>query len=73
MNISHETPPRGHDNGEASQLITTRDLARRLGVSSNTIRKWVRQGRIPCIRVGQKTLRFDAVAVMDSLRKGGDV
>ena len=72
MQTSHEMSPRGHDAGEAPRLITTSELARCLGVTSDTIRKWAKEGRIPCLRVGQKTLRFDAAAVLDSLREGGD-
>jgi excisionase family DNA binding protein len=79
MNTSRETPIRGHDDGDVARLITTSDLARRLGVTSDTIRKWARDGRIPCLRVGQKTLRFDPKAVLNALghnqdahREGGD-
>lgn len=77
MSTSHNTPPRGHDDGEATRLITTSELAERLGVTSDTIRKWTREGRIPCLRVGQKTLRFDLAVVLDALeygepRDGGD-
>ena len=71
MQTSQEMPPRGHDNSDAARLITTREMASRLGVTSDTIRKWAREGRIPCMRIGLKTLRFDAAAVLDSLRKGG--
>jgi len=70
MSISHDTPPRGHDDGEATRLITTSELAERLGVTSDTIRKWTREGRIPCLRVGQKTLRFDLAVVLDALEYG---
>lgn len=79
MSIPHDTPACGHDDGEATRLITTSELASRLGVTSDTIRKWTRDGRIPCLRVGQKTLRFDADAVMAVLEandsratEGGD-
>ena len=77
MSTSHDTPARGHDGGEADRLITTSELAERLGVTSDTIRKWTREGRIPCLRVGRKTLRFDLAAVLDALgygepRDGGD-
>jgi len=67
MSTSHDTPACGHDDGGATRLITTSELASRLGVTSDTIRKWTREGRIPCLRVGQKTLRFDADAVMAAL------
>ena len=72
MNTSHETPLHGHDDGDVARLITTSDLAHHLGVTSDTIRKWARDGRIPCIRVGQKTLRFDPKAVLDALGHNHD-
>lgn len=79
MSTSHNTPAYGQDHGGATRLITTSELASCLGVTSDTIRKWTREGRIPCLRVGQKTLRFDVDAVMISLAatdppapKGGD-
>lgn len=67
MNTSQKRTPCGYDDSEPVRLITTRELARRLGVTSNTIRKWTREGRIPCLRIGQKTLRFNAAAVIKVL------
>ena len=79
MRTTQQTPGDGHDNGEATRLITTSELASRLGVTSDTIRKWARDGRVPCLRVCRKTLRFDAAAVVAALeanasrqRAGGD-
>jgi excisionase family DNA binding protein len=51
-------------------LVTTRELAAVLGVTTDTIRGWARSGRIPCLRVGQKTLRFDREAVLAAIRDG---
>lgn len=58
------TPP------AATPLVTTRELAAELGVTADTIRGWARSGRIPCMRVGQKTLRFDREAVLAAIRDG---
>lgn len=41
-----------------SELITTRDVARRYGVAVGTVQAWVRQGRIPCIRPSRRVIRF---------------
>lgn len=41
-----------------------------LGVTTNTISGWARSGRIPCLRVGRKTLRFDREAVLAVIRNG---
>jgi len=67
MNTAQKRTLCGYDDSEQPRLITTRELARRLGVTSNTIRKWTREGRIPCLRIGQKTLRFDATVVIKVL------
>ena len=71
METSHQTPGDGHDIGEAAQLINAHDLARRLGVKTNTVHVWAKDGRIPCMRVGQKTIRFDADAVLAALAANG--
>ena len=41
-----------------SELVTTRDVAERYGVSVETVQAWVREGRIPHIRPSRKTVRF---------------
>jgi len=51
-------------------LVSARELAAMLGVTTNTIRGWARSGRIPCLRVGRKTLRFDRGAVLAAIRDG---
>jgi len=48
--------------------LTTRQLAERLQVSPNTVCRLARQGRIPCHRVGHRTLRFVAAEVDAALR-----
>jgi excisionase family DNA binding protein len=35
-------------------LLTTKQVADRIGVSSETIARWADNGRIPCARVGVK-------------------
>jgi len=37
-------------------LISIMEAARRLGLSSHTIRAWVRQGRFPYIQLGRRLL-----------------
>lgn len=72
--ISRPEPPPAHSTPPtpppATPLVTTRELAAVLGVTADTIRGWARSGRIPCLRVGQKTLRFDRVAVLAAIRDG---
>ena len=49
-------------------LLKTKDLAQFLSVSPCTIKKMVREGTIPYLRVGRQ-LRFDRAAVMEALSK----
>jgi len=70
MRTTQQPPGNGHDKAEPARLITTGELAQRLGVTSDTIRKWTRDRRIPCLRVGRKTLRFDLAAVLVALEHG---
>ena len=53
------------------ELLKTIDLARRLQVRPNTIRRWVRRGLIPVLRVSPKVMRFDLAAVLHALQDRG--
>ena len=44
-------------------LLTVRDVAKMLGIGEAALRKLVRQGAIPCLRFGPRTLRFDPEAL----------
>jgi len=46
-----------------TQLITAKELAARLRLSPNTIRRWAREGRIPRLRPSARVTRFDFDAV----------
>lgn len=52
------------------ELITSRELAGRLKLCEETVRRLAREHVIPSIRIGAKTLRFDAQAVESALRGG---
>ena len=41
----------------ALRLITADDVSAMTGFTANTIRRWARQGSIPCRRIGQR-VRF---------------
>ena len=41
-----------------NDLLTTRQIANRLGVTVQTIRRWTRERKIPHLRVGPKVVRF---------------
>lgn len=52
------------------ELLTTREIARRLQLSATTIRVWAREGRIPAVRVSTNRLRFEWEAVLRALQEG---
>ena len=50
-------------------LLTTEQLARRLYVGAKMVREMERTGRIPSIRMGPSTVRYDYEEVVAALRK----
>lgn len=50
-------------------LLTTSDAAKRLGVSVRTVRRWVRNRRIPSLRCGQRIIRLRWRDVVEALRQ----
>lgn len=59
-------------SGHEHALLTLREVAAYLRVSEKTVRRWVAQGRIPCVRLG-RVVRFVAGDVFRwvSARKAG--
>jgi len=49
------------------RLLTPRELARVLKIGEEAVAKLRRAGRIPCVRIGQRTIRFDLDAVLKAL------
>lgn len=56
-----------HPPNPSSELESTKALASRLQVRPETILKWASRGRIPCIRLSARVLRFDHAAVLRAL------
>jgi excisionase family DNA binding protein len=48
---------------EAPDLLTTKQAAARLGFKPVTVLKWIREGRLACVRYGPVSLRIPASAV----------
>jgi excisionase family DNA binding protein len=53
----------------ATQFLTRSDVSRLLGVSPNTVTRWAREGRLPCLVTLGGHHRFDR-EVVEELRKG---
>lgn len=43
---------------QAGDLVTSRVVAARFGVTVTTVRRWVRENRIPYVRLSRRTVRF---------------
>jgi len=52
-----------------SELISTAQLSKELGVSDDLVRLWVREQGCPHIRAGQKKLRYRIADVVTWLEK----
>lgn len=48
----------------ATDLLTTSEIAKRVKVSPTTIRSWTRRGLIPAVRLSRKVIRFNLDAVL---------
>jgi predicted site-specific integrase-resolvase len=51
-----------------SKLVDAQVLAKRYAVSVETVRKWTRQGVIPCIRPSRRIARYDIAEVETALK-----
>jgi len=72
MNVTpHLTIPNASDPGVTMhrQLITKKELAKELSVSTRTIDNWVRQKRIPVHRFSSRCIRFKLPKVQSALDK----
>ena len=58
-----------HPNREEAreEFLTARQLAEILQVSESTVRRLARDGRIPCVRLTPRLLRFNLKAVYRAL------
>jgi excisionase family DNA binding protein len=58
-----------HPNREEAreEFLTARQLAEVLQVSESTVRRLAREGRIPCVRLTPRLLRFKLKAVYRAL------
>jgi excisionase family DNA binding protein len=62
-------PTGGRQAEGATQYLTRSDVAKLLGVSPNTVTRWAREGRLPCLVTLGGHHRFDREQV-EQLRKG---
>ena len=48
------------DDSHTDRLLTAREIAERLGVSTETVLRWVRRGDVPAIKLPGGAIRFAA-------------
>lgn len=50
-----------------STLVSKHEIAAEWGVTPVTVSRWRKRGIIPCVAVGSRVVRYDAVAVREAL------
>ena len=50
-------------------FLTTQELAKTLNVAPYTIKKWRRTGKIPAVKMGDRTFWFDLPSVKAAILK----
>lgn len=62
-----KTPNQTTDSEVTPDFVAAPVIARRLSVTPRYVLQLAEQGRIPCVRLGRKCVRFDANAVAAAL------
>lgn len=53
------------------RFLSTAEAAKYIGVSKNTLRKYVAKGVVPAHKFGEKLLKFDRVELDDAVKTLG--
>lgn len=61
----------GGQGADAGEFLTARELAAVFKLNPQTLYRLARQGMIPAIRIGKKSLRFDPFQVREALQPQG--
>jgi excisionase family DNA binding protein len=61
-------PKQVEDVKDLTGLLKVDQVAQALGVAEGTCYRWIREGRLPVVRVGANTIRIDADALRSFLR-----
>jgi excisionase family DNA binding protein len=55
--------------GHSPDLVTKAVIAHDCGVTERTVEHWVRERKIPCVRLGHRTVRYRLADVRRALAK----
>lgn len=58
----------GEGNVDENELLTIPQAAQKLQVNEMTVRRWIKQGKLECVRLGVKLIRTEPQALDDFLR-----
>jgi excisionase family DNA binding protein len=53
------------------QLITAKEASQILGIRLARLYELTRQHLIPCVKLGEKAIRFDEAALKEFIQRGG--
>lgn len=53
----------------AAKPLTAGELAEYLSVCQETVRTWTRAGKIPCLKISSKLIRYDLASVLRALNR----
>lgn len=48
-------------------LVTTAEQAKNLRICTETLRRWTRDGKVPCVRLSARVIRYEPSAVLAAL------
>lgn len=68
MTVSNNTTA-ASINVPQQELLNTREMAKRIGVSAFTLQKWVREKKIPAYSPSSKIYLYDPQEVISHLKK----
>ena len=57
---------------DVEPLVTAEQLGAALALKATTIRKWARQGKLPCVRLAPLVMRFRVAEVWKAIEKLND-
>jgi excisionase family DNA binding protein len=68
---SDQPPPEVNQERKAPRLLTARDVAERLQTNTQAVYRLAREGKLPAVPLGERTLRWTEESVADFIETGG--
>lgn len=67
MSVVEQSQPAKVEQSQPAKLVGAEVIGLDFGVQAACIRRWAGEGKIPAIRISNKVLRFDRVAVLKAV------